>query len=56
MSSLETIQPAYAQFSGSMYAGTIPTHHDDRRGEMMFWLFEPQTQAVPDTIVICKSY
>lgn len=51
---LENVQPAYAAFNGSMYAGTIPTNHDKRRGEMMFWLFEPETQAVPDTIVLCK--
>lgn len=49
---LEAVQPAYADFNGTMYAGTIPSNHDDRRGEMMFWLFEPETQAIPDTIVL----
>ncbi|GKY98853.1 hypothetical protein MPSEU_000841300 [Mayamaea pseudoterrestris] len=49
---LESVQPAYAHFNGTMYAGTIPTNHDKRRGEMMFWLFEPETQAIPDTIVL----
>jgi hypothetical protein len=36
----------------AMIAGTLPSDHDDRRGEMMFWLFEPTTQLVPDTMVI----
>ena len=31
-------------------AGLLPSTHDDRPGEMMFWLFEPETQAVPDTM------
>ena len=49
---LGKIEPLYNQFDGEMYAGTLPTDHDDRRGEMMFWLFEPTTQAVPNTMVI----
>ena len=31
-------------------AGLLPSTHDDRPGEMMFWLFEPETQAVPNTM------
>lgn len=49
---LGKIEPLYDQFEGHMYAGTLPSNHDDRRGEMMFWLFEPTEQAVPDTMVI----
>lgn len=33
-------------------AGMLPSNHDDRVGEMMFWLFEPKKQKVPDTMVI----
>lgn len=46
---LEKIQPAYAQFPGKMYAGLIPV---GRKGKMMFWLFEPDTQSVEDTLVV----
>ena len=51
---LETIEPAYAMFPGKMYAGLLPTNHADngRVGEMMFWMFEPDTQAVPDSMVL----
>mmetsp|Transcript_13826 Transcript_13826/g.22234 ORF Transcript_13826/g.22234 Transcript_13826/m.22234 type:complete len:571 (+) Transcript_13826:106-1818(+) len=49
---LGKIEPLYNEFDGKMYAGSLPSDHDDRRGEMMFWLFEPTTQAVPDTMVI----
>lgn len=49
---LEQVEPAYAQFPGKMYAGTLPIDRDGRRGEMMFWLFEPDAQSVPETIAI----
>jgi carboxypeptidase C (cathepsin A) len=51
---LETIEPAYAMFPGKMYAGLLPTNNagGDRVGEMMFWLFEPDTQTVPDSMVL----
>jgi carboxypeptidase C (cathepsin A) len=49
---LEEVQPAYAKFDGGMYAGMLPSDNGDRIGETMFWLFEPETQSVPDTIVL----
>jgi carboxypeptidase D len=49
---LASLEPAYQQFQGTMYAGTIPTNHDNRIGEMQFWLFEPDTQEVEDSMVI----
>ena len=48
---LETIQPAYAKFDGSMYAGLLPFVNPHRPSlndtdpestfHTMFWLFEP---------------
>ena len=54
MTDLDRIEPAYEQFAGKVHAGTLPTnnHNDSRVGEMMFWLFEPETQAVANTITI----
>lgn len=49
---LEDVQPAYAEFDGDMYAGLLPSNNGNRTGETMFWLFEPTTQDVPDTIVL----
>ena len=50
---LEKIQPAYALFPGKMYAGRIPFKNgEERSGKTMFWLFEPDEQEVPDSIVI----
>ena len=60
---LETVQPAYAQFQGNMFAGMMPVleppHPGDDEspnkrtiGEMMFWMFEPSTQSVDNTIVV----
>jgi hypothetical protein len=54
---LEAIEPAYGQFEGSMYAGLIPVSHvqsEERtvEGNMMFWLFEPETQEVEKTLVM----
>ena len=52
MTDLGLIEPLYDEFDGNMYAGMIPSSHDERRGEMMFWMFEPKTQLAPDTMVI----
>lgn len=49
---LETIQPAYAQFEGKMYAGMLPSDNGNRTGMTMFWMFQPDTQEVPDSIVL----
>jgi carboxypeptidase D len=56
---LEKVQPAYAEFKGKMYAGLLPINNnngaagkEDRVGEMMFWLFEPDTQQVEHTTVL----
>jgi len=45
---LEEIEPNYAKFDGMMYAGLLPIdiieepgqENDERRGELMFWLFQ----------------
>jgi carboxypeptidase C (cathepsin A) len=49
---LEEIQPAYALFEGKMYAGMLPSNNGNRTGMTMFWLFEPDTQDVPDSMVL----
>ena len=50
---LEDVQPAYAHFDGNMYAGRLPADNGhDRIGDTMFWMFQPTTQAVEDTLVI----
>jgi hypothetical protein len=49
---LDEIEPAFKQFPGLMYAGTMPMDSGDRHGNTMFWLFEPTKQNVPDSIVI----
>lgn len=49
---LEKIQPAYAEFPGKMFAGRLPADNADRKGMTMFWMFEPDVQEVPDTLVI----
>jgi carboxypeptidase C (cathepsin A) len=38
---LEDVEPAFAQFDGTMYAGLIPYDNGDRKGSYMFWLFHP---------------
>jgi len=43
---LEDIEPAFAQYPGKMYSGTLAVDHDDVVGEMMFWLFAPDEPAV----------
>lgn len=49
---LDKVIPAYADFDGKMYAGTLPVNNGDRTGETMFWLFEPAEQLVSTTLVI----
>jgi len=53
---LEDIEPAYASFAGKMYAGLIPVDllqdHEKTGGKFMFWLFVPNHQSVPDTMVL----
>lgn len=43
---------AFAEFDGDMYAGTLPSDNGNRTGEMMFWLFEPEHQAVEDSMIL----
>lgn len=46
---LEEVEPNYAKFDGKMFAGLLPIdiieqpgqEKDDKRGELMFWLFRP---------------
>ena len=49
---LEQKQAAYATFQGSMYAGMLPSDNGERTGNTMFWMFQPDTQEVPDSIVL----
>lgn len=49
---LEKIQAAYATFEGKMYAGMLPSDNNGRTGMTMFWMFEPDTQEVEDTMVL----
>ena len=49
---LDAVQPAYADFEGQMYAGRLSANNGDRVGDTMFWMFEPQAQEVPETLVI----
>ena len=48
---LENVVPAFSEFNGTMYAGTMPVA-TARQGETMFWLFEPESQLVSDTLVL----
>lgn len=55
---LDKVESMYATFNGTMYAGRLPANNIDvtngveRVGDTMFWMFEPQEQTVPDTLVI----
>jgi len=49
---LDKIVPAYADFDGDMFAGTLPMDNGNRKGKTMFWLFEPRKQKVEKSIVI----
>ncbi|GAX27526.1 vitellogenic carboxypeptidase-like protein [Fistulifera solaris] len=50
---LENIQAAYAEFDGHMYAGMLPADNGDRINlQTMFWLFEPTTQEIPNSMIL----
>lgn len=49
---LDAIEPAYGLFPGKMYAGLLPSDNGDRRGMTQFWMFQPDVQKVPETIVL----
>jgi hypothetical protein len=49
---LDQIEPAYAQFEGHMYAGMLPSDNGNRTGMTQFWMFQPTTQEIPNTIVV----
>lgn len=50
---LDLVQPAFAEFDGVMYAGLVPFHSkNDRRGNLMFWLFLPHKPSITDTLVL----
>jgi carboxypeptidase C (cathepsin A) len=51
---LETIEgyEAFGQFDGKMYAGLLPYDNGARLGKLMFWLFEPTTQLVKDSMIL----
>ena len=54
---LEEIEPAFASFQGKMYAGLLPFHleGDNKEGEFMFWLFEPDEVEVDNSLSIYLS-
>jgi carboxypeptidase C (cathepsin A) len=49
---LQDVEPAYASFEGTMYAGLIPMDNKDRSGELFFWLFEAEKFTVDDAFII----
>ena len=53
---LHKIVPAYGKFDGKMYAGMLSIDVDsapeDKRGELMFWLFKPHKTVASDTLTI----
>jgi hypothetical protein len=53
---LEDIYPQYSHFKGDMYAGMLPIDvhvaPEDKRGELMFWLFQPHKPVASDTLTI----
>jgi hypothetical protein len=57
---LEEIEPAFAEFQGDMYAGTLPmdNHYgvEERTGELMFWLFAAEEPAAKKTLTIWVSH
>jgi carboxypeptidase C (cathepsin A) len=54
VSGLEKISgyEAFGLFEGQMYAGLLPMNHDDRSGNIMFWLFEPKQQTFSNSMVM----
>jgi hypothetical protein len=59
VTNLDKIVPAYGKFDGKMYAGMLPIDVDvapeDKRGELMFWLFQPRKPVASDTLTIWFS-
>lgn len=56
---LEKMEPAFASFKGDMYAGLLPTstswgdaEREGEKGALFFWLFEPTSPAVDDSLVV----
>ena len=49
---LEHIEPAFAKFDGSMYAGLIPFDWKERQGNLMFWLFLPHKPSNEESLVM----
>ena len=52
---LEELEPSFESFQGEMFAGVLPIAHpaaQDEEGEYMFWLFQPASPAVHDSLVI----
>jgi len=54
---LEDIEPAFAEYKGGMYAGTIPVESwskplKEGHGELMFWYFDTHKPVHDDTLVI----
>ena len=49
---LEEVEPEYAKFEGSTYAGRLPINNGNREGELMFWFFVPDNPVNPDSVTI----
>jgi len=47
---LEEIEQAFADFDGAMYSGLLPMDNKNRHGELMFWLFAPNTPTIDKTL------
>lgn len=43
---------AFGEFDGKMYAGLLPSDNGSRTGRIMFWLFEPATQQIDESMVL----
>lgn len=46
---LDQIEPAYAQFDGDMFAGTLPSR---KGGRLSFWLFAPRHPTYDDALTV----
>lgn len=51
---LEEVDPTFATFPGQMHAGLVSITPDINAddGKLMFWLFEPDSPKVDDSLVI----
>lgn len=51
---LEDVEPSFASFDGTMYAGMVPfTSYDEKsKAEYMFWMFIPDEPLVKNSLVI----